>query len=351
LIDVTDSAVLLDPLDCLLVGPSSETVRVGLAVPSSGVLGLTGPAAVASAVLAAEEINAAGGLLGRRMELVPVDAGAEPDQVARVVDGLVTAGAIDALCGFHTSDVHRRLEVTTTGRVPYLFTPPHEGGARLPGVLLLGESPVEQLLPVAAQLAGGARLTRWALVGNDYIWPRAVHAAAERLLGSYGAEVVMAELVPFGKVEPERLIDALAASRVDAVLLSLVGRDLVTFNRTFACSPLVERVARVSGALDETGLLEIDGDESGELYATMGWFAADPDRDGFRERYLNRWGEAAPRLGVYASGCYDGLQMLARLHNAGLLEPSTSMGRVDAMLPHRRSRLARAHGLDLLPVG
>jgi ABC-type branched-subunit amino acid transport system substrate-binding protein len=348
---VGDSPVLLDPLDCLVAGPSSESLRVGLAGPASGILGLTGPAAVASAVLAAEEINASGGLRGRRMELVPVDAGADPDEVTRVVDGLVAAGAIEALCGFHTSDVHRRLEVTTTGRIPYLFTPPHEGGTRLPGVLLLGESPVEQMLPVAAQLVGHAGLGRWALIGNDYIWPRAVHAAAERLLGAYGAEVVMAQLVPFGRVDAERLIDELTACHVDAVLLSLVGRDLVTFNRAFACSPLVHRVARVSGALDETGLLEIDGDESGELYATMGWFAADPDRDGFRERYTNRWGDAAPRLGVYASGCYDGLQTLAALHNAHLLGPDTSMGRVEALLPHRRSRLARADGLELLPVG
>lgn len=345
-----ESPVLLDPLDCLVAGPSSESLRIGLAVPTSGILGLTGPAAIASAVLAAEEINAAGGLRGRRMELVPIDAGAHLDDVVRYVDSLVTAGAIDALCGFHTSDVHRRLELTTTGRVPYLFTPPHEGGARLPGVLLLGESPIEQMLPVAAQLVGRERHVRWALIGNEYIWPRAVHAAAERLLGSYGAEVVMAQLVPFGQVDAEQLIDALAAHHADAVLLSLVGRDLVTFNRAFACSPLMQRVTRVSGALDETGLLEIDGDESGELYATMGWFAADPDRDGFQERYLNRWGDAAPRLGVYASGCYDGLQTLAVLHNAHLLRPDVSTARVDALLPHRRSRLARAEGLELLPV-
>lgn len=348
---MSHSPVLLDPLDCLLAGPSIESVRVGLAVPTSGILGLTGPAALASSVLAAEEINAAGGLHGRRMELVPVDAGADPDEVARVVDSLVAAGAIDALCGFHTSDVHRRLEVITTGRIPYLFTPPHEGGARLPGVLLLGESPVEQMLPVASQLVRGGGLTRWALIGNDYIWPRAVHTAAEQVLKAHGAEVVMAQLVPFGHVEAEQLIESIARCRADAVLLSLVGRDLVTFNRAFATSLLAQRVVRVSGALDETGLLEIDGDESGELYATMGWFAADPDRDGFQERYVTRWGPSAPRLGVYASGCYDGLRMLATLEDADLLAPDTSMARVDALLPHRHSRLARAEGLELLPVG
>jgi hypothetical protein len=42
--------------------------------------------------------------------------------------------------------------------------------------------------------------------------------------------------------------------------------------------------------------------------------------------------------------------MLAMLHNAHLLGPDTSMRHVNALLPHRRSRLARAEGLELLPV-
>lgn len=347
---MTEAPVLVDPLDALVLGPAHDTLRVGLAVPASGVLGLTGPAAITSSVLAAEEVNSAGGIRGRRLELVPIDAGAQPDHVARAVQALLSARCIDVVCGFHTSDVHRRLETVTTGRAPYLFTPPHEGGTRLPGVVLLGESPLEQMLPVARQLAQGAGLRRWALVGNDYIWPRAVHVAAERLLVAHGAEVVMAQTVPFGAVDPDHLIARIAGSHADAVLLSLVGRDLATFNRAYAGSSLAERVVRVSGALEETGLLEIDGDESGELYSCMRWFASEPDQDGFRERYRRRWGDNAPGLGVYASGCYEGVQVLARLGNAGLLGVSTVAPAAARLLQHRQSRLARATGLELVPV-
>lgn len=342
--------VLVDPLEAILRGREKETLRVGLAVPASGVLGLTGPAALASSVLAVEEVNAAGGVRGRCVELVPVDAGAEPEAVARAVNSLMATGAIEALCGFHTSDVHRRLERLTTGRIPYIFTPPHEGGSRLPGVALLGQSPLEQMFPVATQFAERAGLHRWAVIGNDYIWPHAVHLAAQRLLRSHGAEVVMAAAVSFGQVNTERLIERILQVRADAVLLSLVGRDLATFNRAYARSVLAERVVRVSGSLEETGLLEIDGDHSGELYSAMTWFASDPDGAGFRQRYHSRWGEHAPRLGVYAAGCYDGLRLLATLGNAELLDVDTVAPSAARLMRHRRSRLARAEGLELVPV-
>lgn len=345
-----DVLVLADPLEAMVRGPSPGVLRVGLAVPSSGVLGLTGPAAVAASVLAAEEINAAGGVRGRFVELVPIDAGDTPERVAAQVASLIVGAGIEVVCGFHTSDVHRRIERVTAGRIVYLFTPPHEGGHRLPGVALLGESPQEQLLPVASQLAVGARLRRWALVGNDYIWPQRVHSAAHRLLTAHGAEVVMSQSVPFGQVDAERLIEQIRHSRASAVLLSLVGRDLATFNRAYAESELAERVVRVSGALEETGLLEIDGDDSGELYAAMRWFASDPDRGGFTERYLRRWGADAPPLGVYASGCYEGLRLLGRLGNAGLLRVDTVAAAAARVRDGRRSRIARAEGVELVPT-
>lgn len=343
--------MLEDYLDALLTGPDPETLRIGLVVPGSGVMGLTGPAGIAAAVLAAEEANALDGPGRRAIRLVPLDAGTGAAQVDAQVAELVCAGVIDGLCGFHTSDVFRRLQRVTTGRVPYLFTPPHEGGRMPAGVALLDDGPPDQLRPVIDALAGRAALRRWALIGNDYVWPRAVHRAARPMLATAGSDVVLERLVPFHQVNPERLLDELAARRVQAVLLSLVGRDLATFNRAFTATRLGGSVVRVSGALEETGLLEIEGDDTGELYATMSWFATDPADDGFRERYIARWGTSAPQLGSYARGCYHGVHAMAELAASGLLTVdgiATGLRR----LPRRsRSRLARADGLDLLAVG
>jgi ABC-type branched-subunit amino acid transport system substrate-binding protein len=342
--------LLVDPLDALLQGPVEHALRVGLAVPTSGPLGLTGPSALACAVLAAEEVNAAGGVRGRQLELVLVDAGRGPDEVAAELRRLVTAGAIDAVCGYHTSDVHRRLEAVTAGRLPYVFTPPHEGGTRREGVVLLGESPHEQLLPVMAQLASRPSLRRWALVGNDYIWPWAVHAAAASMLRTAGAEVVMHECVPFGGVNPEQLIERVRRSHAQAVLLSLVGRDLATFNRAFHHAGLDMGVLRVCGALEENGLLEVGGDDSGELYAAMRWFASASGDDELATRYARRWGPSAPSLGAYAQGCYLGVHFVADLGRCDRLDAHAVAAHVAGRGAPPAVRLARADGLALTVV-
>lgn len=342
--------VLVDPLELLLSGPDPSRLRVGLAVPTSGVMGLTGPAAVAAAALAAEEVNDAGGVRGRPVELVAIDAGAGPDHVAAEVHSLISSESIEALVGFHTSDIHRRLEQVTSTRIPYLFTPPHEGGTRLPGVSLLGESPSNQILPAVRALAGRPGGRRWALVGNDYIWPRAMHAAAVPLVRSHGADVVFVQEVPFGHVDPDRLIDVIARSRADTILLNLVGRDLAVFNRAFAASRLRGRVVRVCGALDETGLLEIDGDDTGELFTMMRWYASDPGAQDLSERYLRRWGVHAPSLGVYAAGCYEGVHHLARLAATHPLRMAATADSAAYHVEPTPPRLARAYGLDLVPL-
>ena len=345
------SDVLVDPLEALVDGPTGKSLRVVLAVPTSGPLALTGPAALSSAVLAAEERNARGGVSGRPLELVLLDAGRPAAAVAGQLDGLVRAGVVEAVCGFHTSDVHRRLAQVTSGRMPYVFTPPHEGGRRPAGVVLLGEGPAEQLSPVMTGLATRPTLRRWALVGNDYVWPWAVHATAARMLRHAGADVVLQELVPFGQVRPEELLGALRGCRAQAVLLSLVGRDLATFNRAFAEAGLKDRVVRVSGSLEENGLLEAGGDDTGGLYAAMRWYAAE-DGDAMQERYFRRWGPSAPPLGTYAHGCYEGVHAVADLlgaPGAGRRRP-TGRRSPDRRAPDRRVRLAVADGVDLTVV-
>ncbi|WP_084262345.1 ABC transporter substrate-binding protein [Actinomadura formosensis] len=151
-------SVVRDGTELLVTGPDATVLRLGLLLPLSGPLGLTGPSGLSAACLAAAEVNAAGGAAGRPVELVPVNAGRAPGAVAAEARFLADAGLVQAFVGFHTSDVHRALEAALTGRVPYVFTPPHEGGPRRPGVVLLGDSPERQLGPALHWLSERLRL-------------------------------------------------------------------------------------------------------------------------------------------------------------------------------------------------
>jgi urea transport system substrate-binding protein len=301
----------------------SDSHRLGLVVPLSGPLGMIGPGAVNCASLAVAELNAAGGVLDKPLELVLVDGGAPPSRVAAEVAALVAPGRVDAVIGTHASDVRVAVVRALAGSVPYVYTPPYEGGERAPGVYLVGETPDRQLRPALGWLVAHRHARRWALIGNDYVWPRRLHRAARRYLSSVHASVVAERLVPLGWRDPEPLLDLVRTRRADAVLLNLVGSDLVRFNRAFARSGLGERVVRLCGALEENGLLGAGGDTTGELYAAMGYFGSVATDAGlaFVERYTHRFGWQAPVLNGHAEACYDGVRLLAALaERAGSLQ-------------------------------
>ncbi|GIH77510.1 substrate-binding domain-containing protein [Planobispora longispora] len=350
---------VIDPLEARLL--TSTALRVGLVVPVSGVLGLVGPCAINCAVLAADEVNLAGGILGRRVELVLIDGGRPAERVAAETGALVACGAVDAVAGTCGSDVRIAVVRALAGRVPFVYAPPYEGGGRAPGVYFLGETPEQQLGPGIEWLAGDRRARRWFLLGNDYVWPRLVHRAAGRLLAAHGAAVVGERFVPYGVRDVAPLLEELVASRADAVLLSLIGSDLVAFNRAFAAAGL--SFPRLCGALEEHGLLGIGGDATGELYGAMGYFSSmvTDDSMSLGERYVRRFGPTAPLLNGHGQGCYEAVLMLAALGSrAGTLAvPAvdaaadgasivTARGRLTlrGRSVWRRAHLGRADGLD-----
>lgn len=320
-------ASLTDPLTARLVPrPQVRGVdgtmrpgsfRIGLLVPQTGPMGITGPSGVDAALLAAHERNVRGGVRGRPVELVLVDSGRPPRAVAAEVTGLVGEGAVDALVGFHTSDVHQRVlralaEVPSSQRVDYVFTPPHEGGRLRPGESRLGPGPARQLSAALPWLLARHRVRRWALVGADYVWPRSVHRAARPLLHRGGAEVVLDLLVPVGQVRQhcEQIVERLRRAQADAVLLSVVGSDLAAVNEALRSDGLHRRLVRLSFALEENGLLACDGDDSGLLYAAMPSFTSLTD-DGTLARLQSHralFGPNAPVLDSYSHTLYEGIR-------------------------------------------
>ena len=371
--------VTLDSIEVAVVGPDPSVLRLGLLVPLSGSLGLTGPSALGAAALAVAEVNAGGGVRGKALEVVSLDAGRNPLDVAGLAGSLAGAGLVDAFVGFHTSDVHRAVEKALGGRTPYIFTPPHEGGARAPGVVLMGDGPAKQLATSIDWLVQQRHVRRWALIGNDYIWPQAVHQAAGPLIRAAGGQVLLERLIPLGLaafgLDPEEMTDQilgeLVRSDVDGVLLSLVGSDLARFNRAFQGSSLSSRVVRLSGALEENGLLAAGGDHTGELYAAMRSFAGQRDarREALADRYREAFGDDAPVLDAYAEGCYDGVHLVAALNAIGSLDATNATAAATHLLrepdafdsqrawstaplgaPPGEVHLARADGFDLAVV-
>lgn len=252
------------------------TYRVGLAVPRQGPSGMFGLSCLAAARHAAAEIDAAGGIGGRPVDLVPVDAGAAPGAVAAELRALVGGGVVDAVVGWHLSSVRQAVAPVLAGRVPYVYATAYEGGEVADGVLCSGELPAEQVVAALRWLRGEFGWRRWFLVGDDYVWPRQTARRVSLALHDVGVAITGSRYVPLGCEDEDvwtSVVDEVARSGADGALMLLVGSDGVRFNREFARAGLDTAVARFSPFMDETMLLASGPEATAGLFASAGWFA------------------------------------------------------------------------------
>jgi urea transport system substrate-binding protein len=300
-----------------------SVANVALVVPLQGSAGIFGPSCELCAQLAADEINAADGVLGRQLRLSVIDGSAPPRVVADRVGALAAAGLVDAVVGWHISAVRQAVVPRVAGRIPYVYTALYEGGETTPGVFLTGETPSRQLLPAMRWLAREKGVRKWCIVGNDYVWPRATARSAQRYAELCGGHISHETFVPLGWQYWDGALADVRHARADAVIMLLVGADAVGFNRAFAAAGLDSACLRLSTLIDENTLAGSGADGTHGVCAAAGYFETlvTPESLDFGWRFTQRFGPDAPTLNSVGESCYEGVLLLRALaERAGSLD-------------------------------
>lgn len=305
-------------------------LSIAFVVPLQGPTGIYGPSCLACGELAVEQLNAADGIAGRRVELVVVDAGRSPSVVADEVGRLVDSGRVDAVAGWHISAVRNAVTARIGGRAVYAYAAMHEGRDDTPGVFMLGERPINQLLPAAHWMREQVGVGRWAVVGNDYVFPRVTGATARLALEDTRSRVVSETYVPLGTTNFAGVLSGLRSDAVDGVIMLLMGQDAVHFNRQFARAGLAQRLSRLSPAIEENTLLGGGAEAHENLYAAAAYFDAmdTPGSSELASAYYQRFGPWAPALNAVGESCYEAIWFLARV---GRMCPDLSVDAVTAL--------------------
>lgn len=307
---------------------STEDYRVALVLPRHGPAGIFGLECLAAAELAAAEIDNAGGVAGRSIRYVHVDAGGDPDVVAGRIGSLLRAGDIDAVTGWHLSNLRQSIARVVQGRAPYVYAAAYEGGELGDGVLCSGEVPGDQILASLAWLRTELRLRRWFLVGNDYVWPR--ETAARTIEGLTGGDirVLACRFVALGTENPrvwQSVIEEVVRTGAEGVITLLVGSDAVRFNRAFAEADLSASVVRFSPFIDETVVLATGAEATENLFVSAGWFSSlqTASAEEFARKFRGAWDlvcgteevgtSTAPAPGTMAETTYSGVHLLASI--------------------------------------
>lgn len=304
---------------------AAGAVKVAVLIPQSGPAGLFGPSAKACAELAAETLNARGGLLGQKVELAYADAGLAPAEAAQAALKLWKGGGAAAVIGMHDSAVRGALVGLFKGQLPYVYTPVYEGGECAKATYVTGETPQQQLQPVIPWIAAERQPKQWYLIGNDYVWGRNTNATARRYIEQTGAKVVGDEYLPFTVDNFDASLARIRDRGADAVLVSLVGGSAVGFHKAYASFGLADKALRLGTLIEENTLAGIGVANARQLYASAGYFASvdTPAARGFAEAYGRRFGADAPALNGLAESVYEGFLMLEAIaRRAGSLAPA-----------------------------
>ncbi|MCW2747954.1 MAG: regulatory protein [Nocardioidaceae bacterium] len=288
---------------------------VAFVVPLQGPTGMYGPSCLACGELAVEQLNARDGIAGREIKLVVVDGGRDPEVVASEVGALVDSGAVEAVAGWHISAVRQAITRRIGGKAVYAYAAMHEGRDDTPGVFMLGERPVNQLLPAAHWMREQLGVGRWSIVGNDYVFPRVTGATTRLALEDTSSKIVNETYVPLGTTNFHSVLQDLRRDDVDGVIMLLMGQDAVHFNRQFARHGFSDQLTRLSPAIEENTLLGGGAGANRNLYAAAAYFdnMDTVESNELATAYYQRYGAWAPALNAVGESCYESILFLAWL--------------------------------------
>ena len=220
-------------------GDSGDSVKVGVLHSLSGTMAISETSLRDVVLMAAEEINAAGGVLGKKIEPVVVDPASDWPLFAEKARELITQHKVAATFGCWTSVSRKSVLPVFEEYNQLLFYPvQYEGEEQSLNVFYTGAAPNQQLIPAAEyMMAQGYK--KFYLLGTDYVFPRTANKVLKAFLLSKGVPEsnIMEEYTPFHHQDYQTIVGKVkrfAASGDACVMSTINGDSNVPFYKEFA---------------------------------------------------------------------------------------------------------------------
>jgi urea transport system substrate-binding protein len=216
---------------------AADTIKVGVLHSLSGTMAISETSLKNMALFTIDEINAHGGVLGKKLEPVVVDPASNWPLFAEKARQLLTRDKVAVTFGCWTSVSRKSVLPVFEELNGLLFYPvQYEGEELSPNVFYTGAAPNQQAIPAVEYLmskeGGGAR--RFVLLGTDYVYPRTTNKILRAFLKSKGVKEsdILEEYTPFGHSDYQTIvanIKKFAAGGKTAVISTINGDSNVPF--------------------------------------------------------------------------------------------------------------------------
>jgi len=273
---------------------SSNVIRIGILHSQTGTMATSEQPVINATLLAIEQINAGGGLLGK--QLLPIIADGKSDETTFALEAarLITDEHVDVIFGCWTSASRKAVKPVVEALDHLLFYPlQNEGLEQSDHIIYTGATPNQQIFPAVswAVRTFGKRIY---LLGSDYVFPRVANWLIKKQLKLMNAEVVGESYVRLGSTDFMQIVADIKKQRPDIIINTINGDSNITLFHALKKAGISAKISPVlSFSLAEPSIQNIPVDEIVGHYAAWSYFQSlsNPVNRAFVDAYQQRFGQ------------------------------------------------------------
>jgi urea transport system substrate-binding protein len=219
------------PASC--VDTSGSSVKIGFLNSRSGTMAISENTVYNSLKMAADQINGAGGVLGKQLTIVAEDGASEPTVFAEKAEKLIRSDCVAATFGGWTSSSRKAMLPVFEGNDALLFYPvQYEGLESSKNIFYTGATTNQQIVPALDYLKEKGVKSLF-LVGSDYVFPQTANKIIKAYAAANGMEIKGEEYAPLGHTDFGTIVAKVRDAKAGAVFNTLNGDSNVAFFKEY----------------------------------------------------------------------------------------------------------------------
>jgi urea transport system substrate-binding protein len=252
---------------------AADTVKVGILHSLTGTIAIAEKSVVDAEMLAIEEINKAGGVMGHKIEAVVEDGASDWPTFAEKARKLIVKDKVAAVMGCYTSASRKAVLPVFEKDKGLLYYPTYYEGLEIsPNIMYTAQEATQSVIAAMEWLYKNKGKSFY-MIGSDYIWPRTTIKIAKATLARLGGKLVGEGYYPLGHIEFSSEINKIRASKPDVVLNCVVGGSNVAFFKQLTAAGITGKNQTVlSLAVSEEEVSGIGSDNTEGTLTCMGYF-------------------------------------------------------------------------------
>jgi urea transport system substrate-binding protein len=275
---------------------TDTTVKVGILHSVTGTMAISETGSVQAEKLAIEQINAAGGVLGRKIEFIQEDGASDWPTFAEKARKLLVNDKVASVFGCWTSASRKAVLPVFEQYNGMLYYPTfYEGLEQSKNVIYTGQEATQQIIAGLDWVQKEKGAKSFYLLGSDYIWPRTSNKIARKHIENFlKLKVVGEEYFPLGHTQFNSVINKIKLVKPDVIYAIIVGGSNVAFYKQLKAAGIdLKKQTLMTISVTEDEILGIGGENIDGAYACMKYFESlqNDNNKAFVAAFKKMWGD------------------------------------------------------------